>query len=280
MVKYKPMNMVNDITDSNLFARSLRCLLVDDPVRKVEHTLALQNDWLAGKLTLNAKPTVKTISTPGRPPKPELVDPKEVPRRNFSSLKGRLSLVHAITHIEFNAINLALDAIYRFQQMPDSYYTDWCCIAAEESQHFMMLSDYLNSHGMHYGDQNAHDGLWEMALKTDSDVLIRMALVPRVLEARGLDVTPTMIRKLQSSGDKQLISILQKIFDDEIGHVKVGTYWYNLLCKQRHIEPRQTFIALIKKYMEGARFGPFETQARVEAGFTEDELQDLLKLFR
>lgn len=274
------MNAINNTTDDNLFARSLTCLLIDDPVRKVEQTLALQKDWQAGRLKLDSPPTVKTISTPGRPPKPELVNPKDVPRRNFSSLKGRLSLVHAIAHIEFNAINLALDAIYRFQQMPDSYYTDWCCIAAEESQHFMMLSDYLNSHGMQYGDQNAHNGLWEMAVKTDSDVLIRMALVPRVLEARGLDVTPTMIRKLQSSGDTQLISILQKIFDDEIGHVKIGTYWYNLLCEQRSLEPQQTFISLIKKYMKGAKFGPFETQARVKAGFTEDELQGLLNLFR
>jgi len=271
-------NSMSDVTN-NLFERALSCLLLDDPAQKVEATLSLYKDWLDGKLKLNPLSEVKPIPVPGRPGKPELVDPKDVPRRNFGTLKGRLTLVHAITHIEFNAINLALDAIYRFQMMPSQYYTDWCRVAAEESQHFTMLSDYLESHGMKYGDQNAHNGLWEMAVKTDMDIMIRMALVPRVLEARGLDVTPTMIKKLQPTGDTQLISILQKIFNDEIGHVKIGTDWYNSLCKERNIEPQETFLMLIKKYMKGAKFGPFETEARVEAGFTEEEMQNLLSHF-
>lgn len=254
-------------------------MLVDDPLQKVEATFLLQKDWLDGKLKSDLLSEVKPIPIPGRPDRPELVDPKDVPRRKFSSLKGRLTLVHAIAHIEFNAINLALDAVYRFQQMPEQYYTDWCRVAAEEAQHFTMLSDYLESHGMRYGDQYAHNGLWEMAVKTDSDVLVRMALVPRVLEARGLDVTPTMIKKLNSTGDTCLISILQKIFNDEIGHVKIGTCWYNALCKERNLEPQQMFLRLIKKYMAGAKFGPFETEARIEAGFTEEEMQSLLTHF-
>ena len=269
---------MNNVTD-NLFERALYCLLLDDPKLKVEATHALQKSWSAGELNLRPLAEIKQIAAAGRPAKPELVDPREVPRRNFSSLKGRLTLVHAIAHIEFNAINLALDAVYRFQHMPEQYYSDWCRVAAEEALHFTMLSDYLEQHGMAYGDLTAHNGLWEMAVKTDFDVMTRMALVPRVLEARGLDVTPTMIEKLQSSGDTQLISILQKIFDEEIGHVKIGSYWYKALCDDRNLEPQKTFFELIEKYMKGAKFGPFETQARLDAGFSHEEMQSLLSHF-
>ena len=216
------------------------------------------------------------LPAPGRPEKPELVDARDVPSRNFNTLKGRLTLVHAITHIEFNAINLALDAVYRFQDMPEQYYMDWIRVAAEEAKHFTLLSDYLESHGMSYGDLPAHNGLWEMAVKTDFDVLVRMALVPRVLEARGLDVTPGMINKLQPTGDTRWIEILQIIFDEEIGHVKIGTHWYRTLCDQRGLAPEQTFLELIEKYMQGAKFGPFETSARLQAGFTREEMQSLM----
>jgi uncharacterized ferritin-like protein (DUF455 family) len=163
--------------------------------------------------------------------------------------------------------------------MPRQYYLDWCRVAAEEATHFNMIADYLHSHGMRYGDLSAHDGLWEMAVKTDFDVLTRMALVPRVLEARGLDVTPGMIRKLCSLGDDRLISILQKIFDDEIGHVKIGSYWYKQLCEQRNLDPEDTFIELIDKYMQGARFGPFETETRLQAGFSREEMDSMLAHF-
>ncbi len=264
----------------NLFDQALSCLLLDSPKEKVDATLLLQQKWQDGMLNISPLSNIKPLPVPGRPDKPDLVDAREVPRRNFSSLKGRLTLVHAIVHIEFNAINLALDAVYRFQHMPEQYYSDWCRVAAEEALHFTMLSDYLEQHGMAYGDLNAHNGLWEMAVKTDFDVMTRMALVPRVLEARGLDVTPTMIKKLQSTGDTQLISILQKIFDDEIGHVKIGSYWYKTLCEERNLEPEKTFLQLIEKYMQGARFGPFETEARIEAGFTQEEMQSLLTRFK
>ncbi len=265
--------------NTNLFEQALSCLLQQSPAEKVQLTLSLHKRLRDGELQLQPQSAVKSLAVPGRPQKPELVDPRDVPRRNFSSLKGRLSLVHAIAHIEFNAINLALDAVYRFQQMPGKYYSDWCRVAAEEAVHFTMLSDYLEEHGMAYGDLTAHNGLWEMAVKTDFDVMTRMALVPRVLEARGLDVTPGMIEKLQSTGDTQLISILQKIFDDEIGHVKIGSYWYKTLCEERNLEPQQTFIELIEKYMQGARFGPFDTEARLQAGFSHEEMQSLLSHF-
>jgi len=265
--------------NTNLFEQAFCCLLISSPQKKVDATLSLQQNWLTGVLNVNPLLNIKSLPVPGRPDKPELVDPRKVPRRNFSSLKGRLTLVHAIAHIEFNAINLALDAVYRFQDMPEQYYSDWIKVAAEEAKHFTMLSDYLEAHGMVYGDLTAHNGLWEMAVKTDFDVMTRMALVPRVLEARGLDVTPGMIEKLQSTGDTQLISILQKIFDDEIGHVKIGSYWYKALCEERSLEPQQTFLELIEKYMQGARFGPFDTEARLQAGFSHDEMQRLLSHF-
>ncbi|MDT8282710.1 MAG: ferritin-like domain-containing protein [Gammaproteobacteria bacterium] len=270
---------MKDHETNNLYQQALYCLLLDDPEQKVESTKTLQKDWSAGRLTLEPCAVIRPLPAPGRPVRPELVDPKAVPRRNFSSLKGRLTLVHAIAHIEFNAINLALDAIYRFQGMPAQYYTDWCQVAAEEAKHFVLLSDYLVSHNMAYGELPAHNGLWEMAVKTDFDVLLRMALVPRVLEARGLDVTPTMIKKLKTTGDTRLIDILQIIFEEEIGHVRIGTYWYKLLCEQRGQDAEKTFLHLIEKHMQGAKFGPFETQARLDAGFSAQEMQSLLDRF-
>ncbi|HEB81589.1 MAG TPA: ferritin-like domain-containing protein [Gammaproteobacteria bacterium] len=264
----------------NLFEQALQCLQIDDPQKKVEATLRLDRRWQQNALSMDKSVRVIRLPRVGRPEKPELVDPRNVPRRSFTTLKGRLTLAHAIAHIEFNAINLALDAVYRFQGMPRQYYTDWCRVAAEEAEHFTMLTVYLQQHGMAYGDLPAHNGLWEMAVKTDFDVLVRMALVPRVLEARGLDVTPGMIRKLEAIGDDALVKRLQVIFNEEIGHVKIGTHWYKHLCHQRGLEPEATFLALIDEHMAGARFGPFETEARIEAGFTEDELQSLLEHFR
>lgn len=263
----------------NLFEQSLNCLLINDPQKKVAAVEGLCKKWLDKELLIHPLSEIRSLSVPGRPEKPELVDPKKVPRRKLSSLKGRLTLVHAIAHIEFNAINLALDVLYRFQHMPEKFYTDWCQVAAEEAQHFTLLSNYLNDHNMKYGDLSAHNGLWEMAVKTDFDILVRMALVPRVLEARGLDVTPGMIKKLQPSGDTQLIAILEKIFDDEIGHVKIGSYWYKQLCESRNLEPEKTFFDLIDQYMQGAKFGPFEFEARAKAGFSKEEMQGLLNRF-
>lgn len=270
---------MNAISHDNLFEQALFCLLLKNPADKATATTLLQKAWLDGKLSSSSLSEVVSLDKPGRPGRPELVDPRDVPRRNLTSLKGRLTLVHAIAHIEFNAINLALDAVYRFRDMPDQFYTDWCLVAVEEAKHFMLLSDYLESHGMHYGDVAAHNGLWEMAVKTDDDVLVRMALVPRVLEARGLDVTPTMMARLEPTGDTRLIDILQTIFDDEIGHVKIGTYWYKSLCEARQLDPDKTFLQLIEKYMQGAKFGPFETEARLEAGFSHKEMEGLLNRF-
>ena len=183
--------------------------------------------------------------------------------------------MHSFAHIEFNAINLALDAAYRFQQMPQKFTIDWLKVAKEEAHHFSLINAYLKDHDIEYGDFPAHNGLWDMAFKTSHDVLHRMALVPRVMEARGLDVTPKMITRFEQSGDFQAAEIMQVIYHDEIGHVRIGNYWYQHLCTERKLDSRQTFRDLIDLYFQGKVRGPFNWSARLEAGFTETELQML-----
>jgi len=249
---------------------------ITDPVAKVSRTGWLQKQWLEGRLTLGPSALPRRMTVPGRPLLPRLVAPREVPKRSFKSQSGRLRLAHAITHIEFNAINLALDAVYRFREMPEQYYSDWISVAVEEARHFSLLSGYLESVNACYGDYAAHNGLWEMALKTDHDVLVRMALVPRVLEARGLDVTPGMIHKLKLVEDNELVQILEVIFREEIGHVKIGSYWFNYCCQQRDMDPEETFGLLLDEYMGDAMFGPFDENARRQAGFTAAEMKNLI----
>ncbi|MEJ2654165.1 MAG: ferritin-like domain-containing protein [Acidihalobacter sp.] len=149
-----------------------------------------------------------------------------MPRRGLGTREGRAALVHAVAHIEFNAINLALDAVYRFRSLPRAYYDDWLRVADEEARHFMLLADRLTDFGMRYGDLPAHNGLWEMAVKTADDWLLRMALVPRVLEARGLDVTPGMIERLRQAGDMETVAALEVILREEVGHVAIGSRWF------------------------------------------------------
>ena len=259
--------------DSNLFERAFYCLLLNDPKEKVAATLFFYKSLLAGKLKLQPLSEIKQVPVPGRPAKPELVDPRQVPRRGFSGLKARLALAHAIAHIEFNAINLALDAVYRFQHMPRQFYLDWCRVAAEEAQHYTMLSDYLENHGMAYGEQTAHNGLWEMAEKTADDVMVRMALVPRVLEARGLDVTPLIQQKLAQAGDANGVSLLDIIFRDEVGHVAIGSRWFRYLCEDRQLDPESTFFRLVHERFPDGLHGPYNLDARAQAGFSASELK-------
>ena len=181
-------------------------------------------------------------------------------------------LIHALAHIEFNALNLALDALWRFPAMPVGYYTDWLRVAKEEAIHFSMLSSHLGVLGYRYGDFPGHDSLWEMVEKTRGDILARMALVPRTLEARGLDAIPPLRAKLAQAGDMAAAKILDIILQDEIGHVEIGNRWYRYLCEQRGLEPRTTYDALAALYEAPALKGPFNIEARRLAGFTEMEL--------
>jgi uncharacterized ferritin-like protein (DUF455 family) len=262
---------------NSLFDRVYDCLMLTLPASKVSCAHKIYAQWSKDELVLDSVVSPVHIDVPGRPDKPELVHPRKVPKRGFNSESARIRLVHAIAHIEFNAINLALDAVYRFRGMPKKYYSDWLHVADEEALHFTLLNDYLISKGSSYGDYAAHNGLWEMAVKSDHDVLVRMALVPRVLEARGLDVTPGMINKLQAAGDTALVDILEVIYRDEIGHVQIGSHWFNELCKQRSVSPHATFDRLLDEYMEDAVFGPFDKATRSQAGFSSQEIKDLMR---
>lgn len=262
-----------------LYQEAYNCLMQTDISIKRACVDQLYSNWNAGKLN-HANDEPVRIEIPGRPDKPELIPTSQLKQRKLGSELGRATLIHAIAHIEFNAINLALDAVYRFRDMPDDYYADWLKVAYEESYHFSLLSGRLEKMGYHYGDFPAHNGLWEMVLKTDHDVMIRMALVPRVLEARGLDVTPGMMERLKKSGDNETVDILKIILRDEIGHVAIGSRWFKYCCKLRNLVPEKTFRDLLVEYMGGALRGPFYMEGRLQAGFTQKEMDDLVLMVK
>ncbi|MDQ7980418.1 ferritin-like domain-containing protein [Paraburkholderia sp. SARCC-3016] len=215
---------------------------------------------------------------PGRPARPELVEPRRLGRRSMQSEEGRAVLLHALAHIEFNAINLALDAVWRFAGMPAAFYVDWLQVASEEAHHFSLLSARLAELGHAYGDFPAHDGLWEMCDRTRGDVLARMALVPRTLEARGLDASPPIRARLQQAGDHASAAILDVILRDEIGHVLVGNRWFRYLCELAQLDPHRTYLRLADEYRAPKLRGPFNFDARRAAGFDEAELAALAGL--
>lgn len=261
--------------NNSLFERAKTCLDSCDPVEKAALTSQAFTALLAGELHLDTEEDVLPFSDAGRPPRPALVPPRQLPRRSLATQEGRVALLHAIAHIEFNAINLAWDAVYRFRGLPDGYYFDWARVAAEEAYHYRLLAKRLAELGSTYGELDAHDGLWVAAARTAHDPLVRMALVPRVLEARGLDVTPGMIERLLKVGDNSSIALLNIILRDEIGHVEIGTRWFQYLCVQRQLDPEQTFIALLDEYMQGQLRPPFHYEARRRAGFSDKEMRRL-----
>ena len=266
----------NPFQHDELRSRALELLCERVPALKAEGTIALRHCWLAQALPLAADRSLAPASPiPGRPDRPPLVPPREVGQRSMASVEGRAALIHALAHIEFNAINLALDAVWRFDGMPEAFYADWLQVAAEEALHFSLLSGHLQSLGYAYGDFSAHNSLWEMAEKTRGDLLARMALVPRTLEARGLDATPGVRNKLAHAGDHQAAGILDIILRDEIGHVQIGNRWYRWLCEQRGLEPIATYRELARAYKAPVLKGPFNVDARRQAGFSEDELATL-----
>ena len=261
---------IDDVT--NLYEGALACVLANDVGAKIHLTNQLQGRWQDGQLNKVTLQPVMPLPNPGRPRLPKLVAPRALPKRAANTDEGKAALVHAICHIEFNAINLALDAVYRFRDLPDTYYNDWLKVAVEEAYHFSLLAEHLENLGYHYGDFDAHNGLWEMAVETDYDVLVRMALVPRVMEARGLDVTPSIMAKLQKAGDNSAVEILGIIQRDEVGHVEIGTKWYRYFCDLRGLSPLETFIELVDRHMKGQLRGPFDFARRKLAGFSDEEL--------
>lgn len=256
-----------------LRAEALNKLCLTDPTQKADGVRTLyEQDYIVNtQLHL-----IEMQSIPGLPAKPDLVSPLNVPKRNMRTVEGRAVLIHALAHIEFNAINLALDAIWRFSDMPEAYYIDWLKVAAEEAYHFTLLNAHLATYGYQYGDFDGHNSLWEMVDRTKDDVLARMALVPRTMEARGLDASPALRSKLAQTGDLKAAAILDIILRDEIGHVAIGNHWYNWLCKQRELEPLDTYQKLALHYCAPKLRGPFNLDARRQAGFSEAELERLV----
>ena len=261
----------------SLFTAARACLDAASPEDKLAATFDAAAAFARGELMVDAEaPAPESIRMPGRPARPTLVHPRELPRRGFGSNEGRAAFIHAVAHIEFNAIDLAWDAVYRFRGMPDAYYADWVSVANDEARHFSLLRARLKEFGHDYGDFDAHNGLWEMAEKTAHDGLARMALVPRVLEARGLDVTPGMIVKLRALGDDATADILEVILREEVAHVAAGSRWYRWHCERAGVEPRARFRELLHEYATGVLHKPFNTEARLEAGFDIEELESLL----
>ena len=259
---------------------ALRVLSLEDPAAKATATRELGG--LASAAIGAAEPALDcdayllpSFPLPGRPARPRLVAASSLPRRSPFTASGRAGLLHSVAHIEFNAINLALDAVWRYPGMPADYYLDWLRVASEEALHFTLLSEHLASLGHAYGDFDAHDGLWAMTERTAGDITARMALVPRTLEARGLDATPPMQARLAQAGDHRAAAILDIILRDEIGHVAVGNRWYRWLCARDGLDPVGHYAVLAARHGAPRPRAPFNVQARLEAGFTDDEIAAL-----
>lgn len=266
----------NDSPPKDVHSAAASCIAACSPTEKVRLTHVVAEAFRAGALEVPGDaPAPLPIAAPGRPERPRLVLPREVPQRGLGSVEGRAAFLHAIAHIEFNAINLAWDAVYRFRGMPHDYYRDWIGVADDEARHFAMLSARLGELGFAYGDFDAHNGLWEMAEKTADSGLRRMALVPRVLEARGLDVTPGMIARLRSNGDDASAKILEVILGEEVAHVAAGTRWFHWHCERDGLAPGREFIRLVRETVRGGMRGPFNRPARLAAGFEEHEIRSL-----
>jgi uncharacterized ferritin-like protein (DUF455 family) len=265
----------------SVHAAAFAALMTRDPAAKVSATATLVEGWRAGRLAcggVSGRPI--PVPVPGRPERPVLVAPRELAQRPLGTPEGRVALVHAVAHIEFNAINLALDAVYRWPELPRAFHDDWLGVAADEARHFTMLAGRLEELGAGYGDLSAHNGLWEMALRTADDPIARMALVPRVLEARGLDVTPGMIERLRRAGDDRTAGLLETILAEEVAHVAAGTRWFHWLCERGGVDPEVRFIELVAGAAAGSVRGPFNRPARLRAGFTDAEMARLESLRR
>jgi len=258
--------------------RALEALCAADPLRKAEAARQLQVD--AAQLAVAERAPLPTAPVPGRPARPVLVHPARVPRRSPHTGEGLAALLHAIAHIEFNAINLALDAAWRFDGLPRPFRLDWVGVAAEEAYHFTLLLELLQSLGHGYGDFPAHDGLWAMCEKTQDDAVARMALVPRTLEARGLDANPQIqdkLRRVDSPVARRAVDVLEIILRDEVGHVAVGNRWYRWLCERDGLDPVALYPQLVERYAAPRLHPPFNEAARRKAGFTEAEIAALLR---
>ena len=261
----------------NFFSQCRHIILLNDIESKCLATSELYTHWQEGYYpSLNSTGNIESIPVPGAPENPKLISPLDVPKRKLGTKEGHAGLFHALAHIEFNAINLAIDACYRFQNMPLQFYANWLSVAKDEVYHFQLLNHHLKSLGYSYGDFTAHSGLWDMAIRTEADVLLRMALVPRVLEARGIDAVPELEKKVKSINDKRGAEILSIIHHDEIEHVRYGDYWFKYVCEQRSLDYTDTFFSILEEYDAPRIRGAFNREGRKQAGFSDNELNQLL----
>ena len=253
---------------------ALELLAITDPQIKVDQLKQLFDEYQQERIDLDISSVLNAdgLMLPGRPQKPELVPPLSVPKRKMDTVEGRLSLLHSLAHIEFNAMNLALDAIWRFADMPEQYYEDWLRVAKEEAHHFSLIENHLQSVGVTYGNFSAHNSLWEMVERTSDAVIARMALVPRTMEARGLDAVPAIRDRFKQIKDHQVVEILETILRDEVGHVLIGNQWFNFLCAKENLSPIKAYKELARTYCAPTLRGPFNLEARKQAGFTAQEL--------
>lgn len=260
----------------SIFEQLYQIIIETDPLPKCEGVQRIYKSCQTDTtIDFSTHDLIHEIKVPGLPKQLKLVYPRELKRRGIQKQEGRNVLMHSIAHIEFNAINLALDAAYRFRDQPHNYYRDWLRVANDEARHFQMINSYLIKHDSYYGQFPAHNGLWQMSVETQHDVMARMALVPRVLEARGLDVTPGIIKRLNTVNDNDAAAILEVIYQDEIEHVNIGSRWFKYYCQQAELEPKQTFMQLVDKHLHGELKGPFNLPARLLAGFEQEELDQL-----
>lgn len=255
---------------STLREATTRALAASDLDEKVRLTNLACRLWFARRLGLHSATDPAHPGRPGRPGEPELVSPKKLKRRSVHTPEGRIVLIHALAHIELNAIDLALDIVARFarETMPRSFFDGWMTVALEEAKHFGLLSRRLGELGSHYGALPAHDGLWQAVEETSHDLSARLAVVPLILEARGLDVTPSMIDKLLAVGDDDTAKILEIIYRDEKKHVAIGAKWFRFLCARQNVNAAERFGVLVRQSFRGEIKAPFNDRARAEAGLT------------
>ena len=256
----------------NIFTIAEFCLHHTDVEQKIDTTHQARKVFESNRLSFESSTPVLPISKTKFPDKPQLLSPGKMPRRRLNSPTGKIAFFHALVHIEFIAIYLAWDILYRFRGLPEKFYQDWLKVADEEAQHFTLIREHLLEMGTDYGDLPAHRGLWDHAEDTAGDVLARLAIVPRCMEARGLDVTPQMIEKFDNQNDQKSVRLLTRILNDEVGHVKIGSYWFKILCQQMGIDHEDKYKELITKYYIGKPKGPFNRELRIIAGFSDAEI--------
>jgi len=259
----------------NIFYLAHQCLVKSNLDEKLLSSTETVKKILKGDVDFDLYSIDAALIKPGHPDKPVLITPKDVPRRNIQTVEGKAAMIHSFAHIEFNAINLVWDLICRFQGMSEEFYFDWTQVVAEEIKHFKLLRDRLNDIDYDYGDFPAHDGLWIIAEKTKHDLLLRLAVVPRIMEARGLDVTPSLIERFRHIKDEKTISVLEVILKEEIGHVSIGTKWYKYMCEKSNLNSEEKFKQILNEFLPTAKTKNINHKARLLAGFNQTEIDYL-----